>query len=250
MGHFLAALPPAALADEAILLEGAVPFSRAIEVSDYSHPGRWTDTAWSRERVAQEDGAIVIDLRPAEDPAAVGDKRFVSGEIRHRADVHYGRYEVVMQAAQGDGLNSAFFTYTGPHRGDPHDEIDFEFLGQDTTRVYINVFADKRKMPGESVALGFDAAAGPHLYAFEWLPDRVTWYADGRLLYQFAPEDISRLPATPSQIYLSLWAGSPGIRGWLGLADPQTTAEARYWCVSYVPLGGEGVQCSDRGYAD
>ena len=99
-------------------------------------------------------------------------------------------------------------------------------------------------MPGSAVDLGFDAAASPHLYAFEWSEDAIRWYADGVLLHEFGPGD-GPLPTTPAQVYLSLWAGHPRIKGWLGFADPDTEASATFHCVSFVPEGGEGPQCSD-----
>ena len=41
-----------------------------------------------------------------------------------------------MQPGRGSGLVTALFTYTGPYAGDPHDEIDIEFLGKDLTKIH------------------------------------------------------------------------------------------------------------------
>lgn len=206
--------------------------------SNYTHPGRWIDTRWSPARVATlEGGGVALSLQP---DAGHG-KRFVSGELRRRASTHHGRYEAVLRAAAGEGLNTAFFTYTGPHRNDPHDEIDFEFLGRAPTKVWINFYQDAESMPGRPFDLGFDASAAAHLYAIEWSAEAIRWYADGRLLHEASSAE-QDLPTTRSQVFLSLWSGAGG---WLGVADPRTRAEARYFCVSYVPEGGAGAQCSD-----
>lgn len=215
---------------------------RAWQLSNYAHPGEWLDTRWRPEQVAEtEPGQIEVRLVPSPVPG----KGFLSGELRWPETTHYGRYEVVMQAARGVGVTSNFFTYTGKHRGDPHDEINFEILGKDTTQISVNLYANGITMPGLMVPLGFDAAEAPHLYTFEWLPDRIRWYADGNLLFEFAPDDVTRLPQTPGQVYLNLWAGHPKIGAWLGNPEAETRTEAKYFCVSFQPMGEDAPQCSD-----
>ncbi|MCX4195280.1 family 16 glycosylhydrolase [Methylobacterium organophilum] len=66
-------------------------------------------------------------------------------------------------------------------RGDrrTNDEIDFEWLGKDTSKVQLNYFVGG---VGEHVsldALGFDAATTTADYAFEWLPDRLLAWQKG-----------------------------------------------------------------------
>lgn len=209
--------------------------------SEYGHPGQWLDTRWAKRQLDRpEGGGLQISL----EPDFRTNKGFASGEVRRKKPTHYGRYEAVLQAVRGSGLNTAFFVYTGPHRNDPKDEIDFEILGRDTTRVFVNAFVDGKKLKGTSVPLGFDAAAGQNLYALEWSADAIKWYGNGQLLYELTTAD-GPLPTTPGQVYLSLWAGHSSLKDWLGLADPATTGEALYTCVSFVPIGGTGAQCSD-----
>ena len=231
-----------AVAEEAFIDRFAdLPEQSGWRLSEYAHRGQWLDTRWASKQIGQpEPGQLEIRLNPD----FRTQKTFASGELRRRRATHYGRYEAVLQTARGSGLNTAFFLYTGPHRGDPKDEIDFEFLGKDPRKVWINIYADGEPMPGFAIDLGFDAAAAPHLYALEWSADAIRWYADGRLLHEFTPEQ-GPLPATPAQVYLSLWAGHPRIKGWLGFADPDMEARAVYHCVSFVPEGGQGPQCSD-----
>ena len=211
-------------------------------VSEYTHPGEWLDTRWAARQVDRRDGeGLFLHLSPD----FRSQKLFAGGEIRRRARTHYGRYEAILTAAKGSGLNTAFFTYTGPHLKTPKDEIDFEILGKDTTKVDLNAFVSGEKLQGQFAELGFDAADGPHLYAFEWTEEAIRWYADGRLLYEILAKD-AKLPTTPGQVYLSLWAGHPKIKGWLGFASPDTEATAQFQCVSFVPIGGTGPQCSDE----
>ena len=140
--------------------------SESWYISSYKNKAAWIDTIWSRDAVHYDpvDGALVLSFYPAENGTG---KHHESGEVQRPGRTSYGRYEVVMTAARGEGVISSFFTYTGPHFETPHDEIDFEFLGGDTTKVLLGTFVNGEKFSGHSVNLGFDAAEGPHLYAFE-----------------------------------------------------------------------------------
>jgi beta-glucanase (GH16 family) len=199
-------------------------------------------TAWKRHSVTRaENGAVRLALVPAPDEAQ---KDFFGGEIQRGKRTHFGRYEVVMTAARGEGVISSFFTYSGPYFGDPHDEIDMEFLGRDTTKLWVNRFVDGQNLPGRWVDLGFDAAEGPHLYAIDWLPDSLVWSVDGRELMRVTVAEAA-IPQTPQRIYLNIWAGGPNQRNWSGEAPDDMRASAEYSCVSYRPPGSEAPMCSD-----
>lgn len=199
-------------------------------------------TAWRRENVEIDDnGDLFLRLNPAKPQDG---KDFLGAEIQRTVKSHYGRYEVVMTAARGEGVISAFFTYTGPHFDDPHDEIDFEFLGRDTTKVWVTRFADGKRLPGKWLDLGFDAADGPHLYAFDWLEDEIIWYVDGEEIFRVTSEETT-LPNTPGRVYVSIWGGGEPQKNWSGVAPDDTEAVAKYQCMSYRPVGGSNRQCSD-----
>ena len=200
-------------------------------------------TGWSRSAVQIDGDALVLFLRPSSEGS---EKDFVGGELQRRRPTHFGRYEVEMTAARGEGVISSFFTYTGPHFDDPHDEIDFEFLGRDTTKVWLNRFVGGSKLPGQWIDLGFDAADEPHLYAFEWLPDEIIWYVDGRELLR-VDDGEKAIPEHPGKVYINIWAGGERQRQWSGVAPDTQSTSARYYCMSYQPLGSDTEQCSDRG---
>lgn len=199
-------------------------------------------TAWKGRSVTRdEDGGISLWLLPAPDEA---EKDFFGAELQRSRRTHFGRYEVVMTAARGHGVISSMFTYTGAYFGDPHEEIDFEFLGRDTTKVWLNRFVDGQKLPGRWIDLGFDAAEGPHLYTLDWLPDRLVWSVDGRELLQVTSEEVA-IPQIPQRIYLNIWGGGPGQEQWSGEAPEDMKARARYYCLSYRPVGSDASMCSD-----
>jgi endo-1,3-1,4-beta-glycanase ExoK len=169
---------------------------------------------------------------------------FSMAEARSKQRFGYGRYEAVMQIGQGSGLVSAFFTYTGPHAGDPHDEVDIEFLGKDTSKVEFNYWRNGKHGKHAKFDLPFDAAAAPHLYAFEWLPDRITWYIDGVAYYSTEPDD-AFIPRTPGRLYFSHWTGIPKMEGWHGKPKFESGEATIISCTSFTAVNEKTPKCGD-----
>jgi beta-glucanase (GH16 family) len=168
---------------------------------------------------------------------------FAGSEIQSHLVYGFGRYEVVMQPARGSGLISSFFTYTGPYFGMPHDEIDIEFLGNNTNQVQFNYFKNGKVGASKTIDLPFDAADRAHVYAFEWTPERITWSVDGVLAYRTELND-DGIPLTPAKIILNLWTGKSFMSQWHGPATFESGATADYACVSYQPIESEARSCS------
>tara|TARA_R110002096_G_scaffold16898_9_gene57964 strand:+ start:86783 stop:87790 length:1008 start_codon:yes stop_codon:yes gene_type:complete len=136
-----------------------------------------------------------------------------SGSIATKVDetFTYGRFETELKAAKGSGLITAFFLY----RFDPWQEIDFEILGKDTTKVLINVFFNPGE-PGDLynyglrgtpvlVDLGFDASLDFHTYAIEWEPDQIRWFVDDRLIHVRHNGGPTPIPHLPMRFHANLW---------------------------------------------
>lgn len=169
---------------------------------------------------------------------------YTSAEFQLAGFYGYGRYEVVMQAAEAEGVVSTFFVYSGPDMDDPHDEIDVELLGRSPRRVQLNHFGDSQKDPGD-IQVWFDTTRGLHLYAFEWLPDSITWYADGIQIRRITSKTSSApLPRTTGRVMMSVWAANRLSALWAGEPSFERST-AIYRCVSHVPMGKSGRQCSD-----
>ncbi len=211
-------------------------------ISDFKRKKPTFLTAWDFDQVhITDDYQLQLSLDPA--PINSG-KLFAGAEVQRRKYSHYGRYEVVMTAGRGEGVISAFFTYTGPYFNDPWDEIDFEFLGKDTTKVWVTRFADGERLPGKWLDLGFDSAEQAALYTFDWTPEALVWYVNGEEIFRVDAEDRT-LPTTPGRIYLSIWGGGEEQKDWSGVAPRNSSTMASYDCISYVPMGETGKQCSD-----
>jgi beta-glucanase (GH16 family) len=169
---------------------------------------------------------------------------FFGAEFQRTGNYGYGRYEAVLTATDAHGAVSSFFTHTDGYFDDPHDEIDFEFMGRNPRMVDLNYFRD-----GDSDALDiplwFDSSERDHLYAFEWSPDSIRWFIDREMVREVKAADTKvGIPRASGRVIANIWAGSGGAAEWAG--QPRfTRASATYRCISHVPIGKAGPQCSD-----
>lgn len=230
---------PAVHANEAPLIEHFDTLDRSVWMvshgwSNGSHQG----CTWSRSQVAVADGVLRMSLsRSPEDP-----NRMLCAELQSREKRHYGLYEVRMRPVAGGGMVSAFFTYTGPHANDPHDEIDFEFLGKSPWKVQLNYYTGG---VGDHEAMIGLPAAGPDrfaVYSFLWEPDRIAWFIDGRLVHEVTGPD---MPVTAGKLYLSLWNGTSQVRDWL--ATFVAPSEPMVMEVDWVAFSPPGSSCLVEG---
>jgi len=204
--------------------------------SNRDHPFFGND--WSADSADFSSEGLSLDVRKSGD-------RWESGEVKTKTLYGFGRYEVVMKPARASGLVSAFFTYTGPYFGDPHDEIDIEFVGKNMRKVEFNYFKDGRTLNHHVHDLPFDASEDFHLYAFEWYPDRIRWFVDNELVYE-TPEGDTNIPRTPASIYMNMWTGTlKGLKSWHGQPEFGEGITSEYACVSFTAPGEGSRRCSD-----
>lgn len=208
--------------------------------SEYANPTGHYGGDWSRDNIGQSAEGAGLEVR--RHPSRSGP--YTGGEMKTLRTYGYGRYEVVMRPAKGSGLVSSFFTYTGAYDGNPHDEIDIEFLGLDTSRIHFNYFRNGKTGASATFDLPFDAAEADHLYAFDWAPEGITWYVDGEPYYKTIDGD-AFLPTTPGSIVFNAWTGKPFMSAWHGKPTFESGASAHYSCVSFSPMGEQSRACSD-----
>lgn len=140
-----------------------------------------------------------------------GTNGYRGAEFRTIQRYGYGFYSVSMKPVKKSGVISSFFIYTGR----PWDEIDIEFLGKDTTKVQFNYFTNGVGQHEYVYDLGFDASEDFHEYAFEWREGSITWYVDGKAVYQ-ATEDI---PSHAGNLMMNLWNVDDEMAYWPGKFD-------------------------------
>jgi len=129
---------------------------------------------------------------------------------------------------------TGFFTYTGPHYGTRHDEIDIEILGKDPTQLHVAWFVDG-ELTNHFMPLGFDASESVNDYAFEWSPNGIRWYVNDALVFEVLASD-SPLPSVPSHLFANIWAADPSIAVWSGVVEPYTTTSAYFDSISFEPI--------------
>ncbi|KAI0594919.1 concanavalin A-like lectin/glucanase domain-containing protein [Biscogniauxia sp. FL1348] len=119
--------------------------------------------------------------------------------------IFFGKIDVTLRAATGVGVVTSFVL-----QSDDLDEIDWEWLGGDTTQVQTNYFGK-----GDTTTYdrgGFSSVSNPqaefHTYTIDWTKDYVHWIIDGNLVRELKYADAqggSRFPQTPCQIKLGTW---------------------------------------------
>ena len=201
--------------------EGTAP---EFIASDGWTNGNPFDCGWTANNAVVDNGYLSLSI----DEDSTGKYNYTGGEYRTTSFYHYGYYETSMQAIKNDGVVSSFFTYTGPSEDNPWDEIDIEILGKDTTKVQFNYYTNGVGNHEYMYDLGFDASEGFHTYGFDWQPDSITWYVDGKEVYKAT----SNIPSTPGKIMMNVWPGT-GVDSWLKAFDGTTPLTARYQWVTY-----------------
>ncbi|KAK4064274.1 CAZyme family GH16 [Trichoderma aggressivum f. europaeum] len=134
-----------------------------------------------------------------------------------RNDLHYGSYRAGMKLTAVNGTCAAFFWYFNDTQ-----EIDMEFLSREfdpVKKIYpanLVIQSEASRKAGydasktgtfKVVNLTFDPTAGFHEYRFDYLPNRVLFYADSQLLAEMTG---SSVPSGPGHIILQHWSnGNP-----------------------------------------
>lgn len=189
---------------------------------------------WSKNRVNFNSGVMELSLRANYSYSAP--YTYECAEYATGNFYGYGLYEVSMKPANVSGVISSFFTYTGPSfNGAPWDEIDIEFLGNDTTKIQFNYYTNG--VGGNEIIhdLGFDASSSFNTYAFDWQEDYISWYVNGELVATAT----NNIPSNPSKIMMNMW-NTYGIDEWAGRYGG-ADANASYEWVRYTPNNGSSV---------
>jgi endo-1,3-1,4-beta-glycanase ExoK len=221
----------AALADEQpSFLDDFATFDRTRWfASDGWYNGNWQNCTWSKRQVALGGGVLTLSFARQR----LRDRDYVCGEIQTHKRYGFGTYEIRLRSDRAVGLNSAFFTYVArPH----HDEIDFEILMKDPSRMTVNTFVAGKPRHGASFEVPGGTDGGFNDYAFVWEKDRLRWYLNGRLVHEVS-EDEASLPQLPQKIYVSIW-GSDTFTEWLGrFEDPGRKVTLEVERVAFTRLG-------------
>ncbi len=234
-----------------------IDFSKEVDSSVIFESDGWTNgdvfnVVWTKSNVKFEDKLLKLSITKEDKNAWLDDKEvtynYTAGEARTQNYYGYGDYEVKMKPSANAGTASTFFVCTGPYdekyvldeegkvvynedgsvksEKNPHDEIDIEFLGKDTTHVQFNFFVNGEGGNEYMYDLGFDASKEYHEYGFRWEKDSITWFVDDKPVYKVTTDKnvetgsnvkvVDKLPSTPGRMLANYWCGNEKAEDWMG----------------------------------
>lgn len=208
---------------------------------------------WEGESIHFSEQGMTITLNHA--PNGTDDFEFQSGELRSHDYYGYGCYEVEMKPIAKPGVISSFFLFAGPYDkpedgNGMHNEIDVEFLGNNTNVMQVNFWTNDDRYARsheQLIYLDFDASQDFHRYGIKWTKGAIKWYIDGKLVYKVKNRSDDPIPSVKDsrlRIMANVWATDDRISNWAGefSKDPNTSVTAEYRNFKFIP----GRKCSLR----
>lgn len=144
-------------------------------------------------------------------------KPYQSGELLSQQAVTYGKFDVVMKPASGDGIISSFFLFkTLRHPHDTWREIDIEVLGGRPTEITTNLITNQLNKTGNTLKhdANINLSSGFHTYSIEWTPDEISWYLNEQLIRQANIDIVKSFRDQPLTIRFNLWPTH--LKNWAG----------------------------------
>ena len=177
-----------------------------------------------------------------------------SGSIQSNDSYLYGRFEVRMKSAEGDGLVSSFFTYNTDwidELGNLNwNEIDVEMTGNRDSSVQFTTHHPGEPNSwsyGEIIDVDFNPHSEFHNYAFEWTPEYIKWFVDDIEVYEQNQAIVDDLVYS-QKICMNLW---PAIwESWVGEWDENDIPKHVYYdYVKYYEYSaGNGNHGTDNDF--
>jgi beta-glucanase (GH16 family) len=214
-------------------------------MSNWSN-GSVFNCSWKPQNITFNNGVMTLKLTKSD-----GSYPYDSGEYRTSAEKYsFGYYETRMKAAKGAGLVAGtFFTYRGVWGQKDHNEIDFEVLGKDPTKVQLNYYYAGTGTHSEHeklIDLGFDASKDFHNYGFVWEKDSIKWFIDGKMVYSVTQD----IPQDPCKIMVNFWPGTSEVSGWLNGVYNGSGSQVQYDWIKYVKINEQQQGTNETKQAD
>ena len=142
------------------------------------------------ENVGIRDGRLELTL-----PANTLD----GGQIETIESNHlYGSFRTSMKLAYAPSSITGFFLYAPP---DFYHEVDIEVFNDSSGDIWFTTYADGIESNSYKANLGFDPTADFYEYRFDFYPEGISFYVDGKLMASFD----ERLTDEPMQLMINSW---------------------------------------------
>lgn len=164
-------------------------------------------------------------------------KRFDNPSIVSDFYIMFGKVEVWLKSAEGQGIISSFYL-----QSDDLDEIDMEFFGGGVNQMQSNFFSKGDTTTydrGEYHLMSENPRTDYHNYTLDWNEESLTWYIDGEAVRTLQNNTSSGYPQTPMRIFAGIWAGgdssnAAGTIEWAGGATDYADAPFSMYIQSLV----------------
>ena len=140
-------------------------------------------------------------------------KDYKGAEYRTKEAFTYGKFETRMKPAGKEGMLASFFTYHEIEYVSDWCEIDIEILGRYTNDVQFNPITRGQVNHVRHELTAFDPALDYHDYGFEWTPDYVAWFIDGKEVHRQTGAYIKTLDLA-QKLMMNVW--NPDYNNWVG----------------------------------
>ncbi|TCK26448.1 family 16 glycosylhydrolase [Pseudonocardia endophytica] len=147
--------------------------------------------------VEQGDGLLTVTARPRLNGGTSGGISMGKGQL-------HGRWEFRARADPGTGYSPAVLLWPDSERFPIDGELDMleaPVGDRSTASAYVHYGADN-KTRGAQVNGDFTQW---HTFAFEWLPNRLTWYVDGTKQWEITDRTV--IPTKPMHLCIQLDQG-------------------------------------------
>ncbi|KAL8743311.1 MAG: hypothetical protein Q9190_004324 [Brigantiaea leucoxantha] len=142
-----------------------------------------------------------------------------SPQLTSKWYIMFGHVEFQVKPAPGVGIVSSAVL-----QSDDLDEIDWEWLGGDSSQVQSNYFGKGQTTTYNRGAFHADPnnQADFHTYTIDWTADQIAWQIDGKTVRTLSPDAAAgQYPQTPMMIKVGTWSGGdpsnpPGTVEWAG----------------------------------